>query len=291
MIVEEYVNQAARRFDEAGLHFGHGTETAWDEAVWLVKHVLALPASAELLADQRLVPDQQHQADRLVEQRIQSRKPLAYLINSAWFCGLEFYVDERVIIPRSPIAELICREFVPWLSAPPKRILDLGSGSGCIAIALAMQFGRATVDATDISAQALAVARVNVERYKLTDRVTLIAADIFDGLPNRRYDLIVSNPPYVDAEDMANLPNEYRHEPALALESGLDGLDLVRRILRQATDYLSKQGVLICEVGNSQMALEQTYPEVPFMWLEFANGGQGVFLITAEELTRYAHVF
>jgi ribosomal protein L3 glutamine methyltransferase len=267
------------------LVFGHGTENAHDEAAWLVIHALGFSPSEPLpepsapvqAADIARVED-------LLQQRIQTRKPLAYLLNRAWFAGLEFYVDERVIVPRSPIAELITREFSPWLTAPPRRILDLCTGSGCIAIACARQFDDAHVDATDISADALDVAVVNRRKHGLEDRVTLTQADVFEGLPHRNYDIIVSNPPYVDAGAMADLPAEYRNEPALALAAGKDGTTIVRRILAGAREYLGPEGILVCEVGDSEEALTAAFPTIPFVWLDFEFGGHGVFLLAAEDL-------
>lgn len=281
----ELIGIIAQRLEDAGLVFGHGTENAHDEAAWLVIHALGFspaeplpePSAPVQAADIARVED-------LLQRRIQTRKPLAYLLNSAWFAGLEFYVDERVIVPRSPIAELIAREFSPWLTGPPRRILDLCTGSGCIAIACARQFDDAHVDATDISADALDVAGVNRRKHGLEDRVTLIQADVFEGLPHRNYDIIVSNPPYVDAGAMADLPAEYRNEPALALAAGEDGTTIVRRILAGAPEYLSPEGILVCEVGDSEEALTAAFPAIPFVWLDFEFGGHGVFLLAAEDL-------
>jgi ribosomal protein L3 glutamine methyltransferase len=280
------------RLERAGVAYGHGTENAWDEAAWLVLHALGLSPQESLPDPDRgvSVADQQR-VELLLERRVTTRKPLAYLLQSAWFCGLEFYVDERVLVPRSPIAELIANEFSPWLRQAPSSILDLCTGSGCIAIACALAFPEAEVTGTDISEQALDVARINRERYALEKRLHLYAADVYSGITRNKYDLIVSNPPYVDAGDMAALPSEYKQEPALGLAAGPDGLDIVRRILHGARHYLSTQGMLLVEVGNSQSALMAAFPDVPFIWPEFEHGGDGVFMLSAEDLAKHRHAF
>jgi ribosomal protein L3 glutamine methyltransferase len=266
------------------VHLGHGSNDPFAEATALVMQTLGLEWSADAeILDAKLLPSERRAVVDLIRRRVNERIPLGYLLNIAYFAGLPFYVDERVLVPRSPIAELIASRFLPWLSHEPQRVLDLCTGSGCIAIAIAKEFPEAMVDATDISMDALSVASVNVEHHDVHDNVNLIESDVFEKLPGQRYDLIVSNPPYVDAEDMADLPPEFLKEPELGLASGRDGLDLTRRILAEAADHLSDDGVLVVEVGNSQWALEQSFPDVPFAWVEFENGGQGVFVLTAAQ--------
>lgn len=284
--IRSTVEAAAGRFAAADLYYGHGTDNAHDEAVYLVFAALGLPFDCpESALDEPLSLAAEARISDLVRQRIELRKPTAYLVNQAWFCGLSFYIDERVLIPRSPIAELIESGFAPWLEAGDvSRILDIGTGSGCIAIACAYAFPQARVDAIDNDCDALAVARRNIDEHNLGTRVEAIASDLFAALGARQYDLIVANPPYVDAEDMANLPPEYRYEPRAGLAAGQRGLDVVNRLLRQARQHLTPGGILILEVGNSQAALEHAWPELPMVWLEFENGGEGVCLIEAASL-------
>jgi ribosomal protein L3 glutamine methyltransferase len=277
-----------QRFRDADLCYGHGTDNPGDEAAYLVLAALNIPfdAGAEQL-NRRLDPGEIERIRELAEQRISRRRPVAYLVNKAWFCGLPFYVDERVLIPRSPIAELIEDRFSPWVQEEEvQRILDIGTGSGCIAVACAMAFPEAAVDAVDEDEDALEVARINVENHDLSDSVRLIHSSLFEGLAGERYDLIVANPPYVGATAMADLPEEYLHEPGAALAAGPDGLDVVRRILREAREHLTAHGVLIVEVGDSRDAVMDAFPDLPFTWLEFERGGDGVFLLTDEQLVK-----
>ncbi len=293
LTLRELILENRDALEAAGVWFGHGTDNALDEAAWLVSHAVGLPPDfdeAEL--DRVLTPGQVQSARDLVARRIETRQPAAYLIGEAWFAGLPFHVDERVLVPRSPLAELIAERFQPWL-APERihRVLDLCTGSGCIAIATALALPEARVDASDISHEALEVARRNVARHGVGERVRLWQADLFDGLPAGEYDLILSNPPYVDAQDMAALPAEYRQEPALGLAAGETGLDLVIPLLQQAGRHLAPDGVLIVEVGNSAEALQAAFPAVPFVWLEFAHGGEGVFLLDAAQLAEHQAAF
>lgn len=283
--IQDMVRWTVSRFNAAQIYYGHGTDNSWDEAMNLILPSVYLPLEipAEIYST-KLVASERHRIVERVLRRINDRIPVAYLTNKAWFCGLEFYVDERVLIPRSPIAELINKRFEPLIADEPEHILDLCTGSGCIAVACAYAFPDAEVDAVDISVDALAVAERNIEAHELTHRVMPIRSDLFRDIPEIKYELIVTNPPYVDAEDMSDLPEEFRREPELGLAAGSDGLKLVRRILADAPDYLTDNGLLICEVGNSMVHLIEAYPDIPFTWLEFEHGGDGVFMLTREQL-------
>ncbi len=284
--VRDWVQLGADRFASAQLHFGHGTDNAWDEALALVLHVLQRPleGSAEL-AELELDANQVDAIDALYQQRIAARVPAAYLTGSSWFAGLKFAVNRSVLVPRSPVAELIESGFAPWVQFDgPALALDLCTGSGCIAIALAHHLPELTVDATDLSADALIVAAQNVARHGMRERVHLHQGDLYQPVRGRQYDLIVSNPPYVGEREMQSLPAEYLAEPSLALVSADDGLNLPLQVLVGAADYLRRDGVLVLEVGNSDQALQQRLPQVPFVWLEFERGGHGVCLLERQQL-------
>jgi ribosomal protein L3 glutamine methyltransferase len=285
--VRDVIRYAVSRFNEAALFFGHGTSSAWDEAAYLVLHTLHLPLDRlDPFLDARLLPEEIDSLLAVVQTRVQTRKPAAYLTQEAWLGEYRFYVDERVIVPRSFIAELLPESLTPWIEYPElvHRALDLCTGSGCLAILIAEHYPDAEVDALDLSKDALAVAARNVADYGLEDRVRLLQSDMFSALADETYDLIVSNPPYVDAESVANLPDEYRHEPALALGSGEDGLDATRIILQNATRFLAPQGVLLVEIGHNRAILEPQFPEIEFTWMETESGDGFVFLLTREEL-------
>ena len=291
--IRDFIRFTVSCLRSADVHVGHGTEDHFAEATALIMQSLSLQWSADAeILDAKLLRSEKQAIVDLLDKRINERTPLGYLLNLSYFCGHPFYVDERVLIPRSPIAELIEDRFAQWLENEPQRILDLCTGSGCIAIAMAYVFPDAIIDAADISLDALSVAAVNVEHHQVAaENVNLIESDLFSKLPNQRYDLIVSNPPYVDAEDMADLPEEYQREPELALAAGVDGLDIVRKMLAEAADFLTEDGLLVVEVGNSEWALAQSFPEVEFDWVEFKRGGSGVFVLTAQQCRFYQQLF
>ena len=284
--LRDLVRRGASMFNEAQLFFGHGTDNALDEALQLVLHALYLDHTLpQSYLDAHLVSDEKRRVLELFQRRIKERVPAAYLTGKAWFAGLEFNVSRDVLVPRSPIAELIGEQFSPWLEASQAHtILDLCTGSGCIAIACATAFPQAQVDAVDISEAALKVARANVDKHHLHERLGVIASDLFEQLPPRQYDLIVSNPPYVSSDEYRGLPPEYQHEPAIGLQAGSDGMDIVARILHEAAPFLAPGGIIIVEVGASADLLMARFPGIPFLWLEFERGGDGVFLLTAEQL-------
>lgn len=284
--LEDFLTWASDYFEENDIYLGHGTDNPWDEAVMLALYVLQLPAENDRsLLQKLLTPEQQQQLLSLALRRVDERIPVPYLTNEAWFAGERYYVNSDVLIPRSPLAETIANHFQPWLGkVKPTHILDLCTGSGCLAIYCAKQFPDCDVDAVDISKAALAVTKKNIELHNCQKQVHAIESDLFSALSGKRYDIIVSNPPYVGDDEMQSLPTEYKHEPVLALASGNDGLDLTIKILQQAPDYLTEDGLLIVEVGNSWEALIKRYPHIEFMWLEFEYGGEGVFLLTAQYL-------
>ena len=291
--MRDFIRWGASRFAEAGLFFGHGTDNPIDEAAVLVLYALHLePELPGMYLDSRLTEPEKNRVLGLLERRIRERVPAAYLPGEAIFAGLKFFVNEQVLVPRSPIAELIEKGFEPWITPDSvTRVLDMCTGSGCIAVGCAHCFPEASIDAVDISPGALEVARDNIMRHGLEERVEPIHSDLFQALKGRRYDLIVSNPPYVSPDELSQLPPEYHREPPLGLEAGEDGLDLACRILRESPDYLEPGGILVVEVGNSDEALIARYPDIPFLWLHFERGGKGVFLLTAEQLNEFQPVF
>jgi ribosomal protein L3 glutamine methyltransferase len=289
--VRDLLRYAVSRFNAAKLFFGHGTDNAYDEAAYLVLHALHLPLDRlDPFLDARLLPNEIAAVLKVIELRATERMPAAYITNESWLGSYRFYVDERTIVPRSFIAELIPEQFSPWIddSASVGRILDLCTGSACLPIMLADAFSGAAIDAVDISADALAVARRNVDDYELQDRITLVESDLYQNLPAGKYDLIVSNPPYVNSNSMAQLPDEYRREPQIALDGGSDGMDLVRKIVAGAAQRLTPSGLLLVEVGHEREHAEAAFPELELTWLSTSAGDDMVFLVTAEQLKQLA---
>lgn len=291
--VRDYLRWTITSFKHADIYFGHGTDNAIDEAFALLQHILGFPLeNDDVFLEARLTTQEKCDIQAMVGRRIDERVPLPYLTGQAQFAGLNFRVDPRVLIPRSPIAELIEQGFSPWLQVSNvTAVLDLCTGGGCIGIACAHYFEDAQIDLADLSEEALSVAEDNIRQYDLTHRVSAVQSDLFSHLQGKTYQLIVSNPPYVDSEDLAAMPAEFSHEPSMALGSGEDGLDITRNILANAADYLTDDGILVVEVGNSGMALEHAYPDVPFTWVEFEHGGHGVFVFSRHELLQYHSQF
>lgn len=291
--IGDFIRWGASQFNKAQLFFGHGTDNAIDEAAILVFHSLHLHGDIpNIFWNMRLSLSEKKDVFDLFNKRVQQRVPAAYLTHEAWFADLPFYVDQHVLIPRSPIAELIKKQFQPWINADRvKRILDLCTGSGCIAIATALlALPDTEIDAVDVLPEILEITQKNINRHGLEQSVHTVHSNLFANLAGIHYDLIISNPPYVDKQELQAMPDEYQHEPKLGLEAGEDGLFFVKKILREASQYLTPNGVLIVEVGLSQDNLVKEYPELPFLWLEFEYGGDGVFLLTMEQLQKYANV-
>lgn len=289
LTIRDYVRYGITLFSAEGLYFGHGADNAMDESTALVLFALHLPHDLPgHFMDAKLTSNERSDILDLFDRRVKERTPIAYLTREIWFAGHKFYVDNRVLVPRSPIAELINKQFDPWVESDNvETILDMCTGSACIAIACAYALPHALVDAVDISRDALDVAEINVSQHHMEEQVELIQSDLFNELDGRKYDLIVTNPPYVDLDEMTNLPAEYRQEPELGLASGDDGLDAIRVILQQAANFLNPEGVLIAEVGASDETLQEAFSDVPFMWLDFEQGGSGVFMLTRDQLVQY----
>ena len=283
----DFMRWGASQFVQAGLSYSHGMSSPLDESVYLVLRTLNLPVDTpDVYWNSKLTTTEKMSVLNTLFQRIDKKIPAAYITKEGWFAGLQFYVDERVLVPRSPIAELVESQFTPWVNPDEvETVLDLCTGSGCIGIACAYAFPMAQVDLADISKDALDVSTINVEKHEAEHRVSVIQSDLFEGLSGKQYDIIVSNPPYVDAEDISDMAEEFQHEPELGLSSGKEGLDCTRKILEQASQYLSDEGILVLEVGNSQYALAEEYPDLPFQWVDFERGGDGVFVLTKAQLS------
>lgn len=287
--ITDFIRWGASRFVEAKLTYGHGLSSPLDESAYLVLRTLHLPVDTpDIYWQSSLTSGEITNIKAVITRRVVEKIPAAYITKEGWFAGLQFYVDERVLVPRSPISEMVENQFSPWVDPDlVENVLDLCTGSGCIGIACAYAFPQAQVDLSDVSVDALEVAKININKHDASQRVTAIQSDIFNGLSGKSYDIIVSNPPYVDKEDMNDLSEEFHHEPELGLSSGNDGLDITRTILKQASQYLADNGILVLEVGNSQYALAEIFPQVPFQWIEFERGGDGVFSLTKEQLEEF----
>jgi ribosomal protein L3 glutamine methyltransferase len=288
--MRDFIRWGATRFLGAKLFYGHGMDNAFDEAKFLVFQSLNMPPDLDAdWLNAAITDDEAKRIGILFDDRIATRKPAAYLVGRMWFSGMNFIVNEHVLVPRSPFAELIARGFDGWVSEEQcHKVLDMCTGSGCIGIAALQAFPQAQVDLVDISPAAIAVAKQNIALHGVADQVTAIESDLFSALAGTRYDLIISNPPYVDEAEIAAMPKEFRHEPMLGLASGADGLDLTRKLLAQAAEHLTEHGVLIVEVGASDIALMEAYPELPFFWFDFEQGGMGVFAINKSELEAFS---
>ncbi|BFM48304.1 50S ribosomal protein L3 N(5)-glutamine methyltransferase [Marinomonas sp. THO17] len=288
--IKDFIRWTYTRFQNADLFYGHGTDNPWDEAVQLVMGALKLPLDFDRdMLDCALTQNEKKQIVKLVHRRINDREPLPYLLGEAWFMGLPFYVSKDTLIPRSPILSLLECEFSPWLMHYPFNILDMCTGSGCLGIAASLVFEDAQVDMTDISEAALDIAKKNIQRHQLEDRVQTIHSDMFAALQGKQYELIICNPPYVDKKDFDTAPQEFHNEPQLALTSGEDGLEFTHKFLHQVAHYLKDDGILVYEVGNTEIALQEAYPDTPFMWVELEQGGNGVFILTKEQLNELLH--
>jgi len=287
LTIRDWLRYAVSQFEASDIFYGHGTDNAYDEAVWLVMSALHLPMDTlNNFFDARITIAERSKLSQLLEQRISSHTPTAYLVKEAWLQGLKFFVDERVLVPRSFIAELLNDDLSPWIEYPElvESAADICTGSGCLGIMLASAFPNAAVDVVDISTDALDVANINIANYGLEDQITAIQSDMFTALKGRKYDVIISNPPYVDAPSMAELPAEYRNEPQIALGSGNDGLEHTHTLLREAGHYLNENGILIVEIGHNRDALQAAYPNIAFNWLEVSSGNEFVFLLTKAQL-------
>ena len=282
---KQALDLSSRYLDENTVFFGHGTDNSWDEAVALLLWAADLPIdSGQSILGENLPEEALARFVNAMNVRVNDRKPVPYITNEAWFYGLPFYVDESVLIPRSPIAELIANQYSPWLKKKPEKLLDLCCGSGCIGIAAALALPDSEVVLSDISNKAIDIAEKNIDAHRCSDRVTAVCGDLFKAVQHKTFDLILCNPPYVDLDDLSSMPTEYLHEPEIALGSGADGLDLARQILDQAVDYLNDEGVLVLEVGNSWVQMQDAYPNFPFIWLEFEQGGHGVCVLSKADL-------